>query len=235
MTDPWRMAFMFDARGGDVAALEDGLARAAGAIRRLAGDAHVRLGVAADWNAELLEGMEDYGVAHWRTVDGAVEISVAEARAGDLPQVCASLRDVLDPLAAPASVEVMAGPFFPMVTARDGEVFLSLAFKRFPGTTLEQFQTWWRRQHSGVAIPVLGPGLLAYDQVHVDHAATEALARAFGVAPVLYDAYDNLTWASREGYLASISDPEGMARIAADEVGRIDNTSRRHALMRPIG
>jgi len=122
-----------------------------------------------------------------------------------------------------------------MVPVRDGGAFLSLAFRRDPATTSEQFQTWWRYQHAGVAIPVLGPGMLAYDQVHVDFAATEAVARAFGVERVAYDAYDNLTWADFRAFLTSISDPEGMMRVYADEVGRIDNSSRRHAIMRKIG
>ena len=45
MPDHWRLAFMFDAPGRDLGVLEDGLLRAAGRIRSLAGDAHVRMGV----------------------------------------------------------------------------------------------------------------------------------------------------------------------------------------------
>jgi hypothetical protein len=235
MTDHWRLAFMLDARLGDAEALEEGLVRAREPIGRLVGDAEVRLGV-ADRNPVLAERMgTGQGADPWRTVDGAVEVSVSAARAGELLQIARSLREALGPLAAPGSVEVMAGPVFSMVPARDGAAFLSLAFRRDPATTSEEFRSWWRHQHAGVAIPVLGPGMLAYDQVHVDLAATEALARAFGVEPVAYDAYDNLTWADADGFLTSISDMEGMTRIYADEVGRIDNSTRRNALMRRIG
>jgi hypothetical protein len=90
-------------------------------------------------------------------------------------------------------------------------------------------------QHSRIATPVLEPELLAYDQVHVDHAVSQSVAAAFGVPYVEYDAYDNLTWQDRRAFVNSCTkDLEGMARIAADEVGRIDNSSRRHALMREI-
>lgn len=233
MANSWRLAFMFDAPGGDLGALEAGLTRAADQIRALAGDAHVRLGV-ADAHPDL-GALRDRGETKLRSVDGAVEVTVAPARAGDLPQTARALREIVAGLGAPGSIEVMTGPIFPIVPVRDGGAFLSLAFKRYPGTTSEEFRAWWLRQHSAVAVPVLGPGLLAYDQVHVDPAATEAVARAFGVAVVEYDAYDNLTWDDHDAFLHSISDPEGMARVFADEVGHIDDPSRRNALMRKIG
>ncbi|CAN7542517.1 EthD domain-containing protein [Phenylobacterium sp. LjRoot219] len=235
MADQWRLAFMFDAAGGDHAGLEAALVRQADAIRRVAGAADIRLGV-ADRHPDLTSATQtDYAVDQWRTVDAAVEITVGAARAADLPALAAALSEILAPLAASGSVEVMSGPMFSMVPVRDGGVFLSLAFKRDPAISSAQFRSWWHDRHSGVAIPVLGPGLLAYDQVHCDAAATGAVARGFGAAPVAYDAYDNLTWADRQGYLASISDPAGMARIFADEIGNIDDGTRRHALMRRIG
>jgi hypothetical protein len=234
MSDHWRMAFMFDARGGDLGKLEEGLVRSAKEIRRMAGDADVRIGV-VDTHPDLGSRTDtEYEIDKWRTVDGAVEITVAADRAGNLATVARSLREALEALAEPSSAEVMAGPVFPMVTPRAGDTFLSLAFKRFPGTTSEEFRHWWRFQHAGVAIPVMGPRMLAYDQVHVDHPTTGAVARAFGVMPLAYDAYDNLTWANRDDFLTSVNDAEGMARIFADEVGRIDNSFRRNALMRLI-
>jgi hypothetical protein len=71
-----------------------------------------------------------------------------------------------------------------MVPPHDGEAFLSLAFKCDPAIAPAQFRAWWLEQHSQIVIPVLGDGLLAYDQVHVDPAATAAVARAFGAEPV---------------------------------------------------
>ena len=139
-------------------------------------------------------------------------------------------------LAEPGSVEVMTGAMHYMVPVREGGVFLSLSFRRGKGTTVEQFRGWWYSQHAPLCIPILGPGLLAYDQVHVDEQASRAAADALGVAFVDNDAYDNLTWSDHASYVQSTTgDPEGMGRIAEDEVGRIDNTTRRHALMREIG
>ena len=235
MSGTWRMAIMIDARGGDFAAMERGLAGIAGDIRGLAGVADVRLGV-ADKHPDLgAAAATDYAAVDMRGVDGAVEITVAEGRSSELPAIAQALSALVAPLAEPGSIEVMAGPLFAMVPQRPGGTFLSLAFRRFPGTTSQQFRDWWRFQHAGVAIPVMGPGMLAYDQVHVDAGATEALGQAMGVPVVLYDAYDNLTWADHRGFLKSTEDVEAMAGIFADEVGRIDNTSRRHALMRVIG
>jgi len=233
MDNHWRLAFMFDAPGHDLAALEEGLRRADPTIRRLAGDAHVRLGV-ADSHHDM-QGVRGPDEEPKRGVDGALEVSVAGARAGVLPDLPRSLREALEGLVEISSLEVMTGPIFPMVPVRDGGAFLSLAFRRYPGTTSQQFRDWWFHQHSAVAIPALGPGLLAYDQVHVNPAASEAAARAAGLAPSLYDAYDNLTWESREAFLHSVSDAAAMAVVFADEVGHIDDPSRRHALMRKIG
>jgi hypothetical protein len=233
MDEHWRLAFMFDARDGDLGGLEDGLRRAAGQVRGLAGDAAVRLGV-ADRHPDLAV-LREIGDVRLRAVDGVVEVSVAGSRAAELPDVARALREALDHLAEPGSIETMAGPMFHMVPVRDGGAFISLAFKRFPGMTSQQFRDWWFHQHSAVAIPVLGADLLAYDQVHVDLAATEAVSRAAGVNLVPYDAYDNLTWEDRDAFLRSTSDAEGMARVFADEVGHIDNPSRRNALMFRVG
>src|SRR5581483_8437229 len=113
MDEHWRLAFMFDARGGDLGALEDGLRRAAPEVRRLAGDAEVRLGV-VDPHPDLAI-MRELGEVKLRPVDGAVELSVAAARVGELPEVARSLRETVEGLAEPGSIEVMAGPMFHMV------------------------------------------------------------------------------------------------------------------------
>jgi len=233
MNEHWRLAFMLNAPGGDLDALEASLAGAGDAIRRAAGDAHVRTGV-ADRHPDLAP-LESRGEVKYRTVDGAVEITVDTARAGELPAVTSALRDIIGKLAAPGSVEVMAGPIFHMVPVSDGETFLSLAFRRDPATSKAQFADWWLNQHAPLCIPILTPQMLAYDQVHVDQAVTDAVSAAFGAPTVTYDAYDNLTWADRQGFLGSIGDADAMARIFQDELGRIDETSRRNNLMRKVG
>lgn len=35
-----------------------------------------------------------------------------------------------------------------------------------------------------------------------------------------YEAYDNLTWIDEQVFIDSISNPQGMARVAENEVGR---------------
>jgi hypothetical protein len=234
MNEDWRMAFMFDARDGAFEVMAESLEGAAGQIRQAAGDAHVRLGV-ADRHPDLMGNDEtEHDMTGSRSVDGAVEISVAAVRRTELPGIAGALGKILGAIAEPNSLEVMAGPFYPMVPVRDGETFLSLAFCRDPKITSPQFRRWWHDQHAVLAIPVLGPGLLAYDQVHVEASDTETLSISAGVASVDYDAYDNLTWSNRYAYLESISDRNGLARLYEDEIGRIDNGSRRHALMRKL-
>lgn len=235
MSNDWRMAFMFDAHHGAFESMEGNLVRIASEVRQLAGDAHVRLGVADRHPDLFVEDKTGRGKIKGRSVDGAIEISVAASRRTELPEIARAVSKILVGIAEPASLEVMAGPYYPMVPVRDGGTFLSLAFRRDPATTSAQFQRWWHDQHAVVAIPVLGAGLLAYDQVHVEAAATQELASQLDIAPVAYDAYDNLTWVDRYGYLTSISDIEGMLRIFQDEIGRIDHRTCRHALMSEVG
>jgi hypothetical protein len=229
---PWRLALMFDAPGGDVAAMAATLTTAAKALQACTQDAPIRIGV-VDQHPSLAPAVGAYDVGHWRTVDGAVEIA-ARPDPEQLCGVAKALAAILQPIAAAGSMEAMVGPVYPMTPAREGECFLSLAFRRDLAITRGEFQEWWRRQHSQIAIPVLGPGLLAYDQVHLDPEASAAVAHACALPAVIYDAYDNLTWADRESYLASIDNPEGMARVMADEVGHIDNATRRHGIMRRL-
>lgn len=230
MDSDWRLVFMFDARDGDLCLLEERMRSAPEVIVQMAGEAKVRLGI-VDTHPDVMF-MRVPEADMMRGVDGAIEVSVAASRAPELRNIAESLLDIVEAFSVHASLEVVAGPVFPIVPVREGEVFLSLAFRRDRGTTSEEFRRWWLCQHSIVAAPVLGAALLAYDQVHVDAQASEAIALAVGVRPAYYDAYDNLTWANRDAFLTSIGDEAGMAAVLADEVGRIDNTSRRRALMR---
>ncbi len=233
MSDQWRMAFMFDALNGDLATLEQALKNAAGDIRKAAEDAPVRIGV-ADRHPDLETSHSDYETGDWRKVDGAIEITLRSDAVNKSSEISAALTPILQTLCIPATIEVMAGPVFSIVPVREGGAFLSLAFKRYPGTTSTEFRNWWLRQHSGLAVDVLGPGLLAYDQVHVDQDVSAGIAAALGVAPCAYDAYDNLTWTDRKAFLHSCSDADAMARVYEDEIGRIDNGTRRSSLMRDI-
>ncbi|MDG2004864.1 MAG: EthD domain-containing protein [Novosphingobium sp.] len=230
----WRLAFMFDALSGDLDRLAEQLGVACESIEAAAQGNRVRMGVAireaSDLDAETAHAMAD-----WRTVDGAVEVSIANGGEGAVPDICKAMRPILDGIAKQGSVEVMTGAMHYMVPVREGDVFLSLSFRRGEGTIVDEFRKWWYGQHAPLCIPILGPGLLAYDQVHVDEQASREAAEALGVAYVDNDAYDNLTWGDQDAYVQSTTgDPEGMGRIAEDEVGRIDNNTRRHALMREI-
>jgi len=233
MQTHWRLAFMFDAVDGDLGRLVAGLRASNVAIRAAAAGHAVRIGTVIPVEDDN-HGSAAHDADGWRTVDGAIEVTIANGGESAIPDICWSMRPVLEPLAAAGSIQVMAGATHFMVPIRPGNTFLSLAFRRYPGTTVEDFRRWWQFQHGPMAIPVLGEELLAYDQVHVDRAMSAAAAEALGVADFEYDAYDNLTFASRAAFLKACSDLEGMTRIAADEVGRIGNDTRRHALMLEI-
>jgi hypothetical protein len=226
----WRLAFMFDAPDHDLAALSGAMTRSGTGIRALAAGHHVRMGV-ADRHSDLGTSALRQADKGWADVDGAIEFSIANERVAEIPDLCRALRPVIAAFCSLDTVDVMAGPMFHMVPVRPGGTFLSLAFQRDPAVTSAGFRDWWYNRHAALAVPVLGGGLLAYDQVHVDHPISLAASQAFGSSHVAYDAYDNLTWADRYGYLDSISDAAAMGPLMADEAGFIDAASRRSAIM----
>jgi len=230
----WRMAFVFDAAGGDLDRFRDEFARLDVGRLALPADVRLRTGV-VDHDPAFGNAPEtDHDTAIGRTLDAAIELTFPGAQLHALVACAPQLAGIIGALAAPGSVEVMAGPMFAMVPQREGDTILSLAFVRYPGTTSKEFRDWWKLQHAPLAIRVLGPGLLAYDQVHVDREVTEALCETCGCSAYGYDAYDNLTWASPADFVASLADAEGMAELFRDETGRIHNGSRRHAMLRRI-
>lgn len=224
---------MFDVPGHDLDELTKALVCSGEAIRTAAAGHPVRMGV-ADRHADLGEWAMRDDNKGWADVDGTIEITIASDRKHDIPGICGALRPVMEGFCNPATVHVMTGLMHHMVPVRTGNTFLSLAFRRDPAITSVQFQDWWYNRHSKVAIPVLGDGLFAYDQVHVEQSLSRAAAEAFGSDYVEYDAYDNLTWADRYGYLHSISDDAAMVPVYADEVGKIDPIGKRSAIMTEI-
>ena len=173
----WRLAFMFDAPGADLAALAEAMKRGGDTIRAAAAPHHVRMGV-ADRHADLAAYMASAEGGRTVRVDGAIEISIANERQSEIPALCQAMRPVLAGLADMNTVHVMTGPMHHMVPVRSGECFLSLAFRHDPAITPAQMHDWWINHHAGHAIPVLGEGLLAYDQVHVSRPVSETAAAA---------------------------------------------------------
>ncbi|MGO8856811.1 MAG: EthD domain-containing protein [Steroidobacteraceae bacterium] len=164
------------------------------------------------------------------SVEGAVEITGGEGSSPDLAAHAEQLGAMIRPLIDVSQAALTVGPTHRIVEPRPGGVFLSLSFRRHPDTTVEQFRHWWLTQHAKVAVPRL-PGLLAYDQVHVDHELSRRASEAAGLPYVPYDSYDNLTWTSMEAFTQSTSNPTAMREVYEDELGHIDHSTYRGSLM----
>jgi hypothetical protein len=162
-------------------------------------------------------------------VDAALEITVEAAQIDALPELARRIGEALRPIVTRGAA--MTGPMHRMVPPRDGNVFLSLAFLRARGTTSEEFRHWWRYQHAEVCVPLMSPELLAYDQVHLDHRRSRAVAEAAGFVDRNYDAYDNLTWADAQSQGPSVRDPKIMQMILEDEIGHIDHATYRGTML----
>lgn len=162
---------------------------------------------------------------------GAIEVTVPRAEVPGVEALAGTIGAHLSGLADRERSAVSVGDVYEIVEPRPGATFLSFAFRRSPGTSVEEFRDWWLGQHAGVAVRLLSPELLAYDQVHVDRGLSERASRSAEIAFHPFDAYDNLTWASIDQFLASVSRPGGREEMYQDEIGHIDHTSYRGALM----
>jgi hypothetical protein len=188
---------------------------------------HVRIGTRCERDP-LGQSMGEARAA--ATVEAAVEITGGEGTSQELASHAKEFGVLLRPLIDVTQAALTVGPTHRIVEPKRGGVFLSLSFKRHPDTTVQQFRHWWLTQHAEVAVPRL-PGLLGYDQVHVDHDLSRRASEAAGLPYVPFDSYDNLTWASVEAFTQSTSDPTAMRTIYEDELGHIDHSTYRGALM----
>jgi hypothetical protein len=210
--------------------LTEGLRERASELGAACGpDARVRMGV------RDLRHVTDAGARGMpQPVDAAVEVTMPEGSLDELAHAAGGIGRTLEGLVDPEGTALTIGTTHHMVPVREGRIFLSLAFQRSPGTTIEQFRDWWFHQHASVAIPLLGPELLAYDQVHVDRELAEKASVDAGIRYHPYDAYDNLTWASMGALAASMSKPGSAEEMYEDEVGHIDHSTNRGSMMNVI-
>lgn len=215
---------MLDSASGEPAALGQALVDMAVWLSKIAPPrAQIRIGALKEPIAPLPP--DPGSPRRFETVDAALEITVEAAQNDALVDLSGRIGEAVRPIVTRGAA--MTGPMHRMVPPRDGNVILSLAFLRAPGTTSEEFQRWWRYQHAEVCIPLMSPELLAYDQVHLDHARSRAVAEAAGFVDRKYDAYDNLTWADAQSQGPSVRDPKIAQMILEDEIGHIDHTTYR--------
>jgi hypothetical protein len=227
----WRLAFMLDSASGDPAALGQELTGMAGWLGEISPPrAQIRIGALAKPLPPLPPDPDS--PRRFTTVDAALEITVEAAQNDALIDLAGRIGEAVRAIATNGAA--MTGPMHRMVPPRDGNAILSLAFLRAPGTTSEEFQKWWRYQHAAVCIPLMMPELLAYDQVHLDHARSRAVAEAAGLPDRNYDAYDNLTWADAQSQGPSVRDPKIAQLILEDEIGHIDHATYRGNLLDQI-
>ena len=104
---------------------------------------------------------------------------------------------------------------------------LTFAMRRKPGTSREEFSSYWSEHHGPMAAGFAQHlGALRYVQVHtLDDPINEALARARGGMEEPYDGVAELWWSSRASMVEAVNSPEGRragAALLEDEANFID-------------
>jgi hypothetical protein len=213
------------ARGSE--ALEDALR----AVRsKLPDDARVRLGLRHP-NDPLAATMGERALSE--PVDGVVEVTLAEGASVDAcPAAVTGLAGMLADAINPGRSAAIAGACHRFLHD-DGAAMIALAARRAPGTTMDELTAWWLR-HGRLALNIVSPLPLAYEQLHADADVSRAAARAAGVAETPYDMFDTICGVSAEELTAPLVDPEVARQLFEDELGHVDHATLRGAMQRVI-
>jgi hypothetical protein len=211
-----------------VDALEGALVRARA---ELPDDVEVRLGIRHEADPMALL-MGERGASE--PVDAVIEITLADGiDLAGCPQVLAragaALGDAIDRDRSAA----IAGTCYRFLHD-GGAVFAAIAARRAPGTTMEQLTDWWLHEHGPLALRIVAPSPLAYEQLHGDAATSRAAADAAGIAGAAYDMYDTIGAPSIEELERAVSEPTVAAQLFEDEVGHVDHSSFRGAMQRTL-
>jgi hypothetical protein len=199
--------------------------RACGAVPRSAGS--IRIGIRHP-DDPLAAAMGERRESE--PIDGVVEVTLGEgATLDDAPRALASFRDPLAGVADFARSAAVAGTCYRFL-AKDGPVFVALAARRDPAITMAELTEWWRDRHGPLALRIVRPAPLAYEQLHADRAASRVCARVAGMGETVYDMVDTISVESPDAFRQATSDPETAAKLYEDEVGHVDHSSIRGAL-----
>jgi EthD domain len=229
-----RLAFMLHAAPGVSSdAFAEQLTAAAPRLREIASSFGAKLRMGVTYPVPASAAFDASG-AFSESTDGAVEISLGEDGLSELCAHAGEFGAVVRPFSDTSRSLVLAGIMHHVFEPSDGDVFLSLTFRREPGTTLQEMRDWWLNQHAVVATSFQRPEMIGYDQVHVEHDVSEQASKNAGFDYRCYDSYDNVTWEHFDGFVASVVKPGAMEAIRADEEGHLDHSTYIGSLMAPI-
>jgi hypothetical protein len=230
-----RLAFMLHAAPGvSFESFAEQLTASAPRLRELASSFGATLRMGTKYPVPIPPAEDGTPRGFSESTDGAVEVSLGEDGLAELIAHAGEFGAALAPFSDTQRSLVLTGIMHHVFEPSDGDIFLSLTFRREPGTTLQEMREWWLNTHAVVATGVQRPEMIGYDQVHVEHDASEQASKNAGFAFRQYDSYDNVTWEHYDGFIASIVKPGGMEKIRADEEGHLDHSTYIGSLMAPI-
>lgn len=117
-----------------------------------------------------------------------------------------------------------------LIVAGGGPIFLALAARKDPATTVDDMRRWWLEDHAALVRRVVRPFPEGYEQLHVDRSLSRQAARATGFGEEEYDAFDSINASSVDALLQPLKDPAIAGALYQDELGHLDHGSFRGAL-----
>lgn len=117
-----------------------------------------------------------------------------------------------------------------LIVAGGGPIFLALAARRDPATTVDDMRRWWLEEHAALVRRLVRPFPDGYEQLHVDRDLSQEIARGAGFGEEAYDAFDSINASSVDALLQPLKDPAIAGALYQDELGHLDHGSFRGAL-----
>lgn len=167
-------------------------------------------------------------------VDAVVEITAADRVSPlDTAGTVEGMLDALGESIDPQRCAVIAGSCYRFLSAA-GPLFIALAGYRDPAISMDELTEWWLHRHGPLALSIVEPLPLAYEQLHADQDASRAASEASGLPTQGYDMYDTIAIDSLESLEGSVMNPEVAVQLFEDEVGHVDHSRMRGAIQRTV-
>jgi len=168
-------------------------------------------------------------------VHGIIEVTAPEGMsATDAAGLVDGARDALGPDVDAGRSVVIAGRCYRFLSSDDAPLFLALFGYRDPSITMDELSEWWLHRHGPLALSIVDPLPLAYEQLHADQDASRVASEASGLAAPGYDMFDTIAIDAVESLTGSMMNPEVAARLFEDEVGHVDHSRMHGAIQRTV-
>ena len=167
-------------------------------------------------------------------IDSVFEVTLAEGqRPNELITCAEGFLSHFEGLVDPVTSAVLVGTAH-LVIEGTGNIFVALAGRRDPGISVGDMRQWWLGQHAPLVKKIVRPQSNSYEQLHVDRDLSQRASDAAGFVFEPYDLFDTITYDAVSHFVDVLSKEEVSRQLYEDEIGHVDHSSFRGAVLRMV-